>query len=214
MSYVQLCIGKSFFLRVYDRGTSAIGNVTKFAVDHEESKDAPCLTMDLTAVYLNVTLTLGKILINSALSPSLPNQKVAAGNNVSLFFGNVKWSSTQFYLVESKDNFSQVSAGDTAYTPTFNIADLNASAVTGYTSAVGSWQVGYNWVNGTMATGIAGGKYFFKAFADSSTSVPVSDTYVTVVGAVQVTPTSGSGSAAISVEGYALSAIAPRTSLI
>ena len=202
MSFVPTVLGKTFFLRVYDSGTSTIGNVTTFAVDNEESKDAPRATVQLTAVYLNVTLSIGKILINSSVSSSLPNQRTAAGNNVSLFFGNVKWSITHFYLLMSKDNLSQVSTNDIVYTPTFNAGDLNASAIAAYTSASGSWQVGYNWVNGTIATNIAGGKYFFKAFADLSTPVPISDTSMTVVGVLQVTPTSGPRGTAISVEGY------------
>jgi hypothetical protein len=206
MNYVPTVLGRSFFLRVYDSGTSTIGNVTRFAVDHEDSPDAPRQTVQLTAVYLNVTLSLGRILINSSLSPSLPNQKVAAGGNVNLFFGNMEWSITSCYLLVSRDNISQVSAGDAAYTPTFNLADLQASVITAYSSASGNWQVGYDWINGTIPTSVAGGRYFFKAFADLSTPVPVSDTDVTVVGAVHVTPASGPGGAAITLDGYAFTA--------
>ncbi|MCW4046761.1 MAG: PKD domain-containing protein [Candidatus Bathyarchaeota archaeon] len=206
MNYVPTVLGRSFFLRVYDSGTSAVGSVAKFAVDHEDSPDAPRQTVQSTAVYLNVTLSLGKILINSSLSPSLLGQKVSVGSNVNLFFGNVKWSSTAFYLLVSRDNLYQVSAGDTAYSPTFNIADLNASAIVTYTSAAGSWQVGYNWVNGTVPISIAGGSYFFKASDPSVTEVAASDTSITVVGALQITPTSGPAGTAITINGYGFSA--------
>jgi PKD repeat protein len=202
MNCVPTVLGRSFFLRVYDAGTSAVGNVTKFAVAHEDSPDAPRQTVQSSAVYLSVTLSLGKILINSSLSPSLPGQKVSAGSNVSLFFGNVKWSSTAFYLLVSRDNRYQVSTGDIAYSPTFNITDLNASAIAAYTSAGGSWQVGYNWVNGTVPTSIPGESYFFKASDASATEVAVSDTSITIVGTLQVTPASGSAGTAVTINGY------------
>jgi len=99
-----------------------------------------------------------------------------------------------------------VSTGDAAYTPMFDLTDLTASAVTTYTSSSGAWQVGYNWVNGTAPANVAGRDYFFKASADSSASVLVSDTSATLVGALRVTPASGSAGVAITVEGYGFSA--------
>ena len=205
--YIPTIYGQSFFLRVYDGGTSAIGNVTRFAVGQEESEDTPCQTVNLNAAYLNVTPSLlGQILINTDTGPIVLNQKVAAGANVSLFFTPVEWTNGQFRLYLSRDNLSEVSTGDEEYTPMFNVADLNASAVTTYTSTSGAWQVGYNWVNGTTPTNVAGGDYFFKASADSSTFVLVSDTSATWVGAFRFTPTSGPAGAIITVEGYGFSA--------
>jgi C1A family cysteine protease len=205
MNYVPTVFGQSFYLRVTDSGTSAVGNVTKFAVDHEGSPDAPRPTEQSKTVYLNVTLSLGCILINSSLSPSLPNQKATAGSNVNLFFGNVKWSTAEFSLLMSGDNLPQVSGGDVAYSPIFSLADLNASEVTAYSSASGAWQVGYNWINGTIPTSIAGGSYFFKA-SGSSSEAAVSDTSITVTGTLQITPTSGPAGTTISINGYAFSA--------
>jgi hypothetical protein len=206
-SYVPTIQGQSFFLRVYDGGTSAIGNVTRFAVAQQESDDAPCQTVNLNSVYLNVTLSLlGQILINTDTKPSVPNQKVAAGTDVSLFFTQVEWTSGQFRLYVSNNHLSEVSTGDASYTPMFDISDLTASAVTTYTSTSGAWQVGYNWVNGTAPVNVAGGDYFFKASADSSVSILVSDTSATLVGALWVTPASGPAGAAITVEGYGFSA--------
>jgi C1A family cysteine protease len=205
MNYVPTVFGQSFYLRITDSGTSAVGNVTKFAVDHEDSPDAPRPTDPSNPIYLNVTLSLGRILINSSLSPSLPNQKATAGSNVNLFFGNVKWSTAEFSLLMSGDNLPQVSGGDVAYSPIFSLADLNASEVTAYSSASGAWQVGYNWINGTIPTSIAGGSYFFKA-SGSSSEAAVSDTSITVTGTLQITPTSGPAGTTISINGYAFSA--------
>jgi hypothetical protein len=198
--------GKPFWLRVRDSGSSTIGNITRFAVDHQDSTDAPCQTIQGQYIYLYVTLSFGQILVNARVPPSTPNQTATAEGNVSLFFGGTQWSSPQFHLLMSKDNLTEVSAGDAAYTPWFSSADLNTSTVTTYTSVSGAWQVGYNWINGTVLTSIAGGNYFFKASDDSSTEVAVSDTSITVTGVLQVTPTSGPAGNTITVSGYAFSA--------
>jgi hypothetical protein len=206
-SYVPTVIGQSFFLRVYDGGTATIGNVTRFAVEQEESEDAPCQTNPSNPVELTVTLPIsGQILINTNMGHSVPNQKVAAGANVNLFFPQIEWDSGQLCLYVSRDNLSEVSTGDAAYTSMFNLNDLTASAVTVNSSASGTWQVGYNWVNGTAPTNVAGGEYFFKASADSAASILVSDTSVVLTGTLQVTPTSGPAGTAITVEGYGFSA--------
>ena len=205
--YVPTVQGQSFFLRVYDGGTPTIGEVTRFAVEQEESADAPCPTSASAPVYLTVTPPLLKqILVNTNAEPSVPNQSVTAGTDVSLFFTHVGWDSGQFRLYLSHDNLSEVSNGDATYTPTFDVTALNASAVTTYSSASGAWQVGYNWVNGTVPTNVAGGEYFFKSSANSSASVLVSDTSVLLSATLIVTPTSGTAGAAITVEGYGFSA--------
>jgi C1A family cysteine protease len=205
--YVPTVYGQSFFLRVYDGGTSTIGNVTRFAVEQEESADVPRQTEPSNPVYLTLTLSLSRqILINTNAEPSVPNQKVAAGADISVFFTQVDWNSGQFRLHVSRDSRSEVSTGDVAYTPMFDLTDLTDSAVTAYTSASGAWQVGYNWVNGTAPINVAGGEYFFKASADSSPSVLVSDTSATVIGVLHVTPVSGPAGTAATVEGYGFSA--------
>jgi hypothetical protein len=205
--YVPTVYEQSFFLRVYDGGTSTIGEVTRFAVDQEESADAPCQTNSSSPVYLTVTPPLLKqILINTNVRPSVPNQEVAVGAEINLFFTQVNWTDGQIRLYLSTDNLSEVSTGDVAYTPFFDLYDLTASAVTAYSSASGAWQVGYNWVNGTVPTNTAGGECFFKASTNSSVSVLVSDTSVLLTGTLQITPTSGPAETAITVEGYGFSA--------
>jgi hypothetical protein len=206
-SYVPTVYGQSFFLRVDDGGTPTIGNVTRFTVEQQESADAPRQTDPSNPVYLTVTPSFQRqILINTDSGPSLPNQKVTAGADVNLFFPQVEWTSGQFRLHVSRDNLSEVSTGDAEYTPLFDIEDLTASAVTDYSSASGAWQVGYNWVNGTVPVNVAGGEYFFKASADASALVSISDTSATLVGALRVTPASGPAGAALTVEGYGFSA--------
>jgi hypothetical protein len=194
--------GKLFWLRVRDDGSDTVGNVTRFAVDHEESQDAPCQTEQGEYIYLNVTLSFGQILVNSRVPPSTPNQTAPAGGNISLYFGGVQWSSPQLHILVSRDNFSQVSAADTTYTPWFTLEDLNASAVTAYTSADGAWQIGYNWVNGTTPKSIAAANYYFKASDGEAVEFAVSDTSITVTGALQATPTAGSAGSEIAVSGY------------
>jgi hypothetical protein len=46
-----------FFLEVRDTGTSATGNITKFAIETTDSPDAPRLTINNNYVYLTVTYT-------------------------------------------------------------------------------------------------------------------------------------------------------------
>jgi cyclophilin family peptidyl-prolyl cis-trans isomerase len=206
-SYVPTVYGQSFFLRVYDGGTATIGNVTRFAVEQEESEDAPCLTDPSNPVDLTLTLALsGRIFINTDAEPSAPNQKLAVGADVNLFFTNVNGTSGQFRLYVSSDNFSEVSSGDLAYTPMFDLNDLVASTLAPYSSASGAWEVGYNWVNGTVSMNVAGGERFFKAAADAADSVIVSDTSVMLTNTLRVSPSSGPAGAEISVEGYGFSA--------
>ena len=206
-SHVPTIYGQQFFLRVYDGGTSTLGNITRVAVQQQESEDAPCQTDPSNPVDLTLTLSIsGQILINTNIGPSPPNQKVTAGSDVNLFFPHVEWTSGLFSLHVSSDNLSEISANDEKYTPMFDLNDLSASTVTAYSSASGAWQIGYNWVNGTAPTNLAGGEYYFKASADSSASTLVSDTSVELTGALRVTPTSGRAGTAITVEGDGFSA--------
>ncbi len=206
-SYVPTVYGQTFFLRVYDGGTDTIGNVTRFAVEQEESEDAPCQTDPSNPVDLILTLPRsGQILVNTDAEPSVPNQKLVSGADVNLFFTQVEWDSGQFQLYVSSNNLSEVSAGDVAYTPMLDFSDLTASAVTAYSSASGAWDVGYNWVNGTVPMNVAGGEHFFKAAANASDSVLVSDTSVLLTSTLRVSPSSDPAGAEISVEGYGFSA--------
>jgi methyl-accepting chemotaxis protein len=89
------------------------------------------------------------------------------------------------------------------------VANLTDSTfVSTYTDPAtgGVWLVGNKWVNGTIKKDIAGGNYFIKAFDGTATSVAVTDTYITVIGAFEVVPTSGPGGASIQLKGYAFPA--------
>jgi hypothetical protein len=57
-NYVPSVYNQSYFLRVYDGGTSTTGTVTSFAVNNAPSSNAPCQTLNGGYVYLNVFLPL------------------------------------------------------------------------------------------------------------------------------------------------------------
>lgn len=167
------------------------------------------LAMVFMALPFAVKASTGYILINTVSPPSTVGQQVAAGGNVSLYFGGVTWSGGQFYLLMSRDGYSQVSTGDMRYTPTFDVSNLTDTTMVSVYKDVnypGVWLVGSNWVNGTIKKDIAGGNYFIKAFDGTATAVAVTDTYITVIGAIEVVPASGPGGAAIQVKTYALPA--------
>ena len=141
--------------------------------------------------------SVGFIRINSKTA-SIPGQQVNAGDNVSLYFGDVIWSGSQFYLLISQDLSTQLSSGDNVYSPRFSIANLiNPNTKTNYSNDDGYWTVGNNWVNGSFAWAPAG-SYSVKAFDEVSETVAVTDTHI-IVNAVayqtsfQISPVSGPG---------------------
>src|SRR3989337_1574420 len=70
----------------------------------------------------------GNILINDTTLPQdLPITPIPAGANITLYFGSVTFSGSQFYLLLSQDGLSQVSTGDMRYTPLFNVAAVGGS---------------------------------------------------------------------------------------
>ena len=74
--------------------------------------------------YLSfVSSSTGNIRINSK-SASTVGQQVQAGGNVNLYFGEITWSSSAFYLFLSQDGLTQISSGDYVYTPAFSIYDV------------------------------------------------------------------------------------------
>jgi hypothetical protein len=163
------------------------------------------LALLLTTVFaaffpLAVKASTGYILIETATAPSAPTE-VPAGGTVHLYFGGVTFSGGQFYLVWSKDGFSQISSGDFKYTPTFKVADLFGPGTT-----VDSYSIGNGWVNGSIPKDIAGGEYYVKAFDGSATSVAVTDNVIIVTAAFEVVPSWGPGGRAISLKGYAFTA--------
>lgn len=139
-------------------------------------------------------------------APSTPGQQIPAGGNVNLYTAGVTWSGGQIYLILSKDGFSQVSANDLPYSATFNLANITQNATSTYTNSIGTWTVGYNWINGSIPLDIAGGNYFIKAFDGTAAQIAVTDTYITVVAAFRVSPTSGAPGAPLSLRGYAFPA--------
>ncbi|MEM3385292.1 MAG: hypothetical protein QXE78_07175 [Nitrososphaeria archaeon] len=163
------------------------------------------LALLLTTIFavffpLAVKASTGYILIETTTAPSAPTE-VPAGGTVHLYFGGVTFSGGQFYLVWSKDGFSQISSGDFKYTPTFKVADLFGPGKT-----VDSYSIGNGWVNGSIPKDIAGGEYYVKAFDGSATSVAVTDNVIIVTAAFEVVPSWGPAGRAISLKGYAFSA--------
>ncbi len=174
----------------------------------------------IIAVVPAVQASTGGILINpTTVTPPVPpsalNQQVRAGGNLSLWFGGVTFSGGQFLLYMSKDGFAQItttgSFPDVAYSAVFDVSNLtNPAGNSGYTITVGGityrWNIGNNWVNGTIKSDIPGGNYFIKAFDGSSTSVAVTDTFFIVTPSFSVSPTSGGAGRTLTLTGNAFGA--------
>ena len=166
------------------------------------------LATTFTAFLPLARASTGYMLLNTDTPPSSP-VPVRAGENVSLYLGEISFSGGQFYLVWSADGFSQISSGDFRYTPTFTTAELISATpteVSGTTAYPGAWRIGNKWVNGTTPTDIAGGNYYVKCFDGSATSVAVTDNYITIQGSFKVIPDYGPGGCKITIKGYAFSA--------
>lgn len=161
--------------------------------------------MTLAVFPLAAQASTGNMYINST-SASVVGQQVSAGGSVSLYFGGVTWSGAQFYLMMSQDGFSQVSTGDSRYSALFDVTNLTSTTISTYTYSGGSWTVGDNWVNGTIQKNLAGGNYWIKAFDGATTSVAVTDTYITITPAFFVSPTSGVPNSAVTLSGFAFKA--------
>ncbi|MGQ9780858.1 MAG: hypothetical protein ACUVQ8_01195, partial [Nitrososphaeria archaeon] len=147
--------------------------------------------------FMAARASTGYILIKTKTPPSSP-ESVAAGANVSLYFGEVTFSGGQFYLVWSKDGFSQISSGDFKYSPTFTTAELHGSPT--LSSGV---RIGNDWVNMSIPKNIGGGHYYVKCFDGSATSVAVTDNYINVLPSFEVVPDWGPGGTSITLKGYA-----------
>ena len=169
----------------------------------------------LTATLIPlVNASLGNILINDTTVPQdLPITPVPAGGNITLHFGNVTFSGSQFYLLLSQDGLSQVSSGDIQYTPLFNVAVVMSVAtitqVPGTTSFPGGWTVGDGWVNGSIPINIAGGLYYIKAFDGATTALAVSQSF-TVAASLRIIPDAGGAGKSIIVSANAF----PANSLV
>ena len=158
-----------------------------------------------------VSSSYGFIRINSKTT-SIPGQQVNAGGNISLYFGDVTWAGSQFYLFQSQDLSTQLSPGDYIYSPRFSITNLiNPNTKTNYSNDDGYWTIGNNWVNGSFAW-TPTGSYSVKAFDDVSETVAVTDTHI-IVNAVayqtsfQISPVSGPGGVNASFTGSGYSAL-------
>ncbi len=140
----------------------------------------------------------GYIKVN-ANAGSAQGVQVQAGGNVNLYFGDVAWGGSEFYLLMSLDNYQQVSIPDVIYTPKFAVSDLlNSTATKIYTSGIGAWTLGNNWVNGTIAQNIGVGNYTIKGFDEVTGTVAVTDVFLIVSSVVYssnliISPPSGPG---------------------
>jgi hypothetical protein len=164
------------------------------------------LTLTLVPIAFAST---GVIIINSTsgIQP-LPITPVPAGGNVSLYFGNVTFSGSQFYLLFSQDGLSQVSSGDLRYTTIFNVAavmDLTSAPVVVADPAFpGQWIVGQGWVNGSIPSNIPGGTFYIKAFDGATTALAVTQG-IPVIASLRMIPVAGAAGTTIIVNGNAFS---------
>ena len=55
-NYAPNVYNQSFFLRVYDGGTSTTGTINRFSIEYAQSTNAPCQTVNGNAICLTVTL--------------------------------------------------------------------------------------------------------------------------------------------------------------
>ena len=170
----------------------------------------------IPAFVSSVSAAQGHILVNSRIQ-SAANQQVQAGCSVNLFFGQVSWSGTQLYLLVSHDSSEQVSIGDIIYTPTFLVLDLtNPSSTKIYNSGAGTWILGNNWINGTVASNLPVGNYTVKAFDLGSASVAVTDIYIIIYSVIyssnlQLSPASGPGGVSVQFTGSGYPPSSPVT---
>jgi hypothetical protein len=145
-----------------------------------------------------VSSSSGAIKVNST-SASAVGQRVQAGGTVNLYFGDVTWGGTEFYLLMSLDNNMQVSIPDIIFTPRFPITNLaNMAQSKSFSDGSGSWTVGYNWVNGTIPQGLPVGNYSIKAFDEVTGTVAITDVFIIVYSVIyssslQISPSSGPG---------------------
>ena len=148
--------------------------------------------MTLTFLPL-VHASTGNILIDDSTPPQdLPITPVPAGGNITLYFGGVTFSGSQFYLLLSSDGLSQVSSGDIRYTPLMDVASMRSATSSVITDAAypGRWTIGENWVNGTIPTNIAGGNYYIKAFDGFTTALAVTQGFP-VSASLRIIPAQG-----------------------
>ena len=163
------------------------------------------LALILPTYFSFVSSSTGNIKINT-LGASTPGQQVQAGNNINLYFGEIRWDGPQFYLFLSPDGTTQLTSGS-VYTPTFSVYDVaDTTKIANYTGDNGVWLVGSNWINGTIPSTTALGSYYIKAVDQIGSSVAVTDTYITVNpidynAQLSVSPPSGPGGVPITFTG-------------
>ena len=162
-----------------------------------------------------VSSSAGTIRINSTTA-SAAGQQIKAGGNVNLYFGGVTWSGSQLYLLLSSDGSSQVSSGS-FYTPLFSVYDVaDTSQTHSCSNANGFWVTGNNWINGSIPATQPVGNWYIKAIDEATTTVAVTDTYITVNAVnynatLDITPSSGPGGVPITFTGSGYPVGAPVT---
>jgi len=147
----------------------------------------------------------GNILVNTKTAPSSV-ARVKPGGSINLYFGLVTWEGelTAFYI--SQNAYPYLTLDDIHYGPTFSVAKIRSSTID--TTTYSGYNVGNNWINGTVpAFEIPGGNYYIKAFdGHTSSAVVVTDNYIKVLATFEVEPTSGPSRSPIELRGYALPA--------
>ena len=151
----------------------------------------------------------GSIYINSK-SASAIGQQVQSGGSLSLYFGNVMWDGDTVCLFLSTDGSKQIVTGDFVYTTKISVYNISDTTAThnyyGDNGGYGAWTAGNYWVNGTIAQNTPVGNFYVKAVDQLSSSVAVTDTYITVYSNVNsstlaLSPSSGAGGVPIQFTG-------------
>jgi len=174
------------------------------------------LLLILVPTYVSfVSSSSGYIRINSK-SSSIPGQIVPSGGNVSLYFGGVTWSGSIVYLYLSHNASALIVPGDLRYAPDIPVSNITSSSPSdfhyyGSGGWIGNWVVGENWINGSLTSNLPAGNYYIKAY-DGVSTVAVTDTYITVLGALlQISPSAGAGGVSVKFTGSGVPASAPVT---
>ncbi|KPJ58803.1 MAG: hypothetical protein AMJ46_13580 [Latescibacteria bacterium DG_63] len=161
------------------------------------------LVSSTLVIVFPASASTGNILIGTATPPS-PAVSVRIGDNVSLYFGSVTWSGGLLELYLSTNGYAALSKDDVPYGPVFSVASIKVDATD--TTTYPGYNVGRDWINGTIPTAleIPRGVYYVKAFDGSTSTVAVTDNYITIKASFEVSPNYGPGQALIELKGYAL----------
>ena len=111
-NYVPTIYNQSYFLKVYDGGSSTVGTISKFAVEYADSMDTPRQTVNGNYVYLNVALPLlettwtDERLVNSdqdSLDQKIAMATDSSGNMYVAYADRGSLNLTEIFVRKSSD---------------------------------------------------------------------------------------------------------------